>query len=307
MFQQMIGIMAEIIRKKKRSHILQSNSISLALDDKGPYRVLRYRTCSKQWTENGGAKPTHEGILAVLKHGGCGSSMTCADLDEDYSLRIADSVQTAVKRLATPLGEEVDDRVVQHFLENVRVYASDGGKPVRKAGQLLRQRMPSLRIFIRDRAHAIRRASLPITFEENFEAFWHHVWDKRHAVIPDIQNSDEFKLRLLLIQKSMLEEEGVVGSQALTRALRTLSFAKQRFDSYASPQAKYVALLLPIAVLLASLAADARKDPTVRARSLKALEMMTPEHIVTAGLSADFSAELLRFVRLHDVRNLAGS
>ena len=49
----------------------------------------------------------------------------------------------------------------------------------------------------------------------------------------------------------------------------------------------------------------ANKQTDIRARALKALEMMTPEHIVTAGLSADFSAEVLRFVRLHDVRNWA--
>ena len=102
--------------------------------------------------------------------------------------------------------------------------------------------------------------------------------------------------------QEMLNEDGVLGGQ-INRALQTLSFAKQRFDSYASPQAKYVVLLLPIAILLASQATDPRKDIKMRERCVHALKRMTAEQVVLAGLSADFSAEVLRFVRQHDVRN----
>ena len=89
----------------------------------------------------------------------------------------------------------------------------------------------------------------------------------------------------------------------ITQVMQTLSFAKQRFDSCASPQAKYVMLLVPIAMLLASQAADDRKDAKTRRRCLEALARMTPEQTMLAGLSADFSTEILRFVRQHDVRN----
>jgi hypothetical protein len=68
--------------------------------------------------------------------------------------------------------------------------------------------------------------------------------------------------------------------------MQTLSFAKQRFDSCASPQAMYVMLLVPIAMLLASQAADDRKDAKTRRRCLEALARMTPEQRMLAGLSA---------------------
>ena len=102
--------------------------------------------------------------------------------------------------------------------------------------------------------------------------------------------------------QELLDKDGHFAGQ-LTNVVETLSFAKQRFDSCASPQAKYVMLLVPIAMLLASQAADDRKDARTRQRCLEALSRMTPEQTILAGLSADFSTEVLRFVRQHDVRN----
>ena len=187
--------MAEVIRESKRETILSADSISLALDDKAPFRIVRYRACSK-------TKGTvSDGILAVLRHGGDVSNLQPSDLDEDYSLRIAESVLAAVRKLATPGRGLYMDDVAQAFAKHVRSYASDGGKPMVKCGLLLRQHFPAMSLRILDRAHCIRRAALPLTIEEKFFQFWHHVFDKRHAVIPDLQNSAEWRLRFSLIQK----------------------------------------------------------------------------------------------------------
>ena len=301
MFRQMLRVMAEVVRQQKRERILQADSIAIALDDKAPFRVVRFRCASIAGID---AHPlrVHEGVLTVLRHGGQSTAMSCEDLDQDYSLRVADSVQVAMERLATPLGgSEPDQAVLDKFRQCLRSYASDGGAPVRKCGQLLQERYPQLKLMIHDRAHVIRRAALPLTLEEKFHTFWHHVFDKRHAVVPDLQNSSEWLLRLELIQRELLQHSPMSGR--LRQAIRTIGFAKQRFDSFASPQAKYVALLVPIAILLASTASDTRKDNKVRQRCLEGLRRMTAEHTLLAGLAADFSSEVLRFVRQHDVRD----
>ena len=192
----MIEVMAEVIRQEKRANVLSAHSISLALDDKAPYRIVRYRTCNK--TDG----HVSDGILAVLRHGGQASSATCASLDEDYSVRMAQSILEAIRRLSTTLLGDLQSEIADAFGARVRSYSSDGGKPMLKCGLLLRQHFPNMALRILDRAHCIRRAALPVTMEEKFFQFWHHVFDKRHAVIPDLQNSSEWRLRFTLIQKA---------------------------------------------------------------------------------------------------------
>ena len=196
-FRKLIEVMAEIIRQRKRAEVLNAHSIALALDDKAPYRIVRYRTCDKSDGR------VSEGILAVLRNGGQSSTAACENLDEDYSARMAESILEAIRRLSTSLLGDVQVEVADAFGERVRAYSSDGGKPMLKCGLLLRERFPNMALRIVDRAHCIRRAALPVTMEEKFFKFWHHVFDKRHAVIPDIQNSSEWRLRFTLIQKCL--------------------------------------------------------------------------------------------------------
>ena len=63
-------------------------------------------------------------------------------------------------------------------------------------------------------------------------------------------------------------------------------------------------MLNALALLLAVVASDSRKDKPTRERAEKALESMTPESIVLAGLTADYTAECLDFVRAFDRMNV---
>ena len=56
-------------------------------------------------------------------------------------------------------------------------------------------------------------------------------------------------------------------------------------------------MILPIAALLALVAADVRTEHTTRARCMATLESMRPKHFATCGLAADFMAEVLRLLR----------
>ena len=59
-------------------------------------------------------------------------------------------------------------------------------------------------------------------------------------------------------------------------------------------------MVVAIAILLAYVASDSRKKAEVRARARRRLLQM-PRQILTAGLSATYSDETIRFIRLFDV------
>lgn len=184
-------------------------------------------------------------------------------------------------------------------LGKVMTYVADGAAAAQKCGKILRRTCPNLVIVLRDVAHAVRRsAEDPLRREQVCGEFWSKIFDDRHALIPDIQNSAEWRQRLVLAQKHVLAKDGNAGG--LTVALKHFQFAKQRFDSAASPARKYCCLVVAIAVLLAAQASDTRHPAALRRRAEQLLEEMTPTHFVTAGLFADYAAEVLRFVRLVD-------
>ncbi|CAE7796563.1 unnamed protein product [Symbiodinium sp. CCMP2456] len=310
--KQMISVMVEVTRQKKRAAILTAAHISIAIDDRSPYRVVRFRTCrpiSKGQGEESespaeSASPlVEEGILAVLN--GCLPVDQMEKLDDDYSVKLAESIKVAIERLATPLSSETDQSVIDAFYKKVTSVATDGAKSMRKAALIMESQMfPNMSFALPDRAHQIRRASIPLTLENRFKAFWENVFSKRHALVPDLQNSAQWQMRFQTMEnelKSQSENHELPGG--LKKALRTLSFAKQRFDSMATPASKFVTLIQPFALLLAHQSADHRLDPKVRWRSQQMLQAMDAELVLVAGLSADFSGEVLRFVRQHDIRS----
>ena len=294
MYKQMLQCMAEVVRRKKRSVIKSARHISVALDDKAPFRILRFRAVSASESET----PVYTGILGCITHHGEASKSQLENFDEDYGIKVAESVKTAIEKLASDPtgtdGDAVDQELVQHFLSNVISCSTDGASAMRKSMSVMRvTTLPNLRVMVIDRAHNIRRAGLPLTLESRFGEFWKHF----ETVVPSLQNSEQWKLRFRTLQSANGNSESV------KRAISTLSFAKQRFDSTAKPQSQYVCMLEPIALLLAYQTSDMRIDAKIRVMSQQMLEAMTAEHVLTAGLCADFGYELLKFTRQCDMRD----
>ena len=245
-----------------------------------------------------------EGVLGVLRHGGTASTAEIEDFDEDKSSQLKESIIKAVELLCTPMSGLTDTALVQHILFSVRHYISDGGSSVQRAGHMLAQgEMPNLILVQRDPAHFVRIASRDPPFcMDGFNAQYDRLFNQRRALVPDIMNSTVWQARLMACQKSVLATYGQQGG-GLSTALRHLSFAKQRFDSYAAPLRKYCCLIRAIAALLAVTAADDRNEPGMRERAQNGLAAMTAKNIFTAGLTADYAEETVRFVRLFDAHD----
>ena len=155
-------------------------------------------------------------------------------------------------------------------------------------------------MILRDPVHALRTStSEPLKRHGDIRSFWDDVFDPRHALVPDIQNSDAWTRRLILAQQHVLEVAGQQGG-GLTCALRHLSFAKQRFDSATGPARKFCCLLSAIVILLVTVAADRRLKNAQRSRAQTLIDDMTPARIMTAGLFADYMAECSSFFRQYE-------
>ena len=86
----------------------------------------------------------------------------------------------------------------------------------------------------------------------------------------------------------------------IEKVLKTLSWAPQRWNSESTPLRRFAALLLPIALLLAIQSTDQRQSKPFRQKCHNLLSKFQPAFLVNVGLQADYSAELLRFLRIFD-------
>ena len=85
--------------------------------------------------------------------------------------------------------------------------------------------------------------------------------------------------------------------------LKNFQFAAHRWESSSTPKRRFAFLLGPVMLALAARAVDVRTQPADMKQAMALLAAMTPEFIIRAGLSADFNAEVLAFIRFFDQRD----
>ena len=85
-------------------------------------------------------------------------------------------------------------------MKTVEIIAADGAAKERRAVFLAaRDLFPNLLIVIRDPAHAIRLAAKALHCDVLFEQVWEELFDGRHALVPDLKNSDKWHNLLVAI------------------------------------------------------------------------------------------------------------
>ena len=303
-FRSMVLVMSSAFRKRKRSMLSGSGSITLSLDDRNAYRLIRFKCQVERpaHIEPAEWKGAVSGVLCVQYRGGSSSKAVLDDMSDDYSRRMSESVVLAVRRVCTLPSGDLDQDAFDSICKKVRIGVADGAASVQKALTFLASgSFPGMMAAVRDMSHKVRIATGdPLLADDGFSTWWNDVFGEQHALVPDIQNSDAWSAKLELCQKVLLEGDEDVRASGCVTLQRTMSFAKQRFDSYASPQLKFCVLFVAIAMLLAYQASDPRVKSEVRARASRRLEQM-PHYVLPAGLSATYSAEALEFVRIFDV------
>ena len=203
-----------------------------------------------------------------------------------------------------------DEELFNHIVKITRILAADGASSERRACFLACRRFfTNCRSVVRDPAHAIRIAiQKPMQLEEVFGHVYTELMDKKHALIPDIQNSPKMKRMLQAIESNCLRIPALSREGALRVVLRHFSFARQRFESSADPLAKFCLLLMPVCLLLSFKSNDQRCRKEERDRAATMLANFKPKFLLAAGIAADFGLITTRFLRLfdkarHDVAN----
>ena len=315
-----LRVMAEVLRNRTRRVLREATSITLALDESKYRKVVRYRADlpsrmssgpGSLWRHVGASGFTHSGVLGIIS---C-SKEHASDFDEDHAVIAVRHLNSFLEEFCTPLGRKRKTRGPQplacdhdlkaHVMKTVTCISADGGSKERRAVFLAaRELFSNLLIVIRDPAHAIRIASKALHCDDVFGDVWDALFHGKHALAPDIMNSDKWHNLFLAIQKDNLRIVARPGlPQALPGVIRNLGFAKQRFDSTAGPVGKIALMLLPVATLLAYIASDRRHEREQRERATALLKKLDTKFCAAIGASADWGIICNCFLRLFDVAN----
>ena len=251
-----------------------------------------------------------KGVLGIID---C-SHASAADFEEDHAIKAVKKLDGLITTFCSPLGPggqplAPDLCLKDHILKNVRALAADGASKERRAlARAVHHIFRKCKFLIRDPAHAIRIAvKNSLHADACFDEVWSEMFDKRHALAPDIMYSDKWRDLLTNVQKDtsvtavrVPTAAGVGDQQPLALVFKCLAFAKQRFDSSAEPVVKMALMLVPICVLLAYIGSDMRHAKDKRDRALALLKRLNARFCLSLGLSADWGIITQAFLRLFD-------
>lgn len=217
------------------------------------------------------------------------------------------------KRKLEPIITKLDEYAHNSYRNKVRVLASDGGAAERRAlfFSAAGEYYPNADMAIKDMTHTIRIATAkPMQLVGVYAEVYNEIIGKRNALIPDIANSNKWKTILQGIQSEVMQLPSLKLSGCLEVVLGHLEFAKQRMDSTADPLAKVCLMLMPIALMLASIGSDERVKKEQRARASHTISLMQPKFLHAMGVSADWGIICIGLLRLfdagdHDISNSA--
>lgn len=279
----MIQVMHWVVRSQRKKLLLNAQSVSVSVDDRADFRLVRYRCSYRSWEDFTMATAATavpavpalsksstleewcsmqpliaEGALGVIRLGRNVPDNTVAQHDMDKSEKMADSVMAALRDVCADVDGNVDEEMLQRLCSRLQHYASDQGTSAAKCGQVLTQRpeLPNLVWLSADMAHQVRIASKdPLSAQEGFKQQWDRLFAAKHALVPDIQNSEVWRSRLIAAQKQVLKSCQTQGAD-VDKVMQTFSFAKQRFDSTATPMLKYCCMIRAVALVCALQAGD---------------------------------------------------
>ncbi|CAE7408771.1 unnamed protein product, partial [Symbiodinium sp. CCMP2456] len=261
---QMHTILQETIRGRKRKLLAEASSISLTVDDKSPFRLVRFKAAS-------GKGEVSSGILCLIKP----SKMLEDDpeaWDNDKSQLAADSIAAGIKEFCTRLhSDTLDAELYSHILCSIHSFSADGASYAQKVGKLLRRRhCRNIAVIWRDSSHMLRLAAQnPLdgltVYSNAYEALF-----GCKGPLPMLQHSHEWRSKLASLSRRMLQDE-LLG--------------------------RFCFLVQPIALLLAMVAGDVRSESASRSKCHETLASLRPGLLVMVGLCADYMAEIMPFLR----------
>lgn len=306
-------VLREVVRQYKRAWIRECTFISYQMDDRDGMMVIRFRvdvpfqtwdTASAVSPGEQAAKLSEASLLQMCARKGIigvrhlYSSNSMEELTGDYVTRVVDVIIKAIREFCTPLGGEVDEELFQKCCTAARQLSVDGA--LLATGIALKAKhMQNVLLICRDAAHAVRIAvKEPVIRTNGFAEVYRNLFEKKHAILKDIQYSNKLQARLSQCQELIVKSRGSQGA-SLQTIIENFSFAPQRFESFSEPIRKWVCTLLANLLMLASIATY-DKSSDMRKTAVEGIEFMTGENILRAALAGDWAELGLMLIRLFD-------
>ena len=295
--------LSEAVRDADRAFLASASIISISMDERKGRLLVRFAACAGK-----GSVEVRVGVLGQLQAGG-------KNADE-----LAQCVYTAVKRFCIRRRPAagmnlVTRRATFHrgfyarILQRIEMFSADGASAEQIAARLLHptsareaavKKLPSLKMILRDKAHASRRIT-ERTFcrDPQLARLANTLLFDKDSVAKLLRFSEQFAD--LFAQE--VDHQTRRGHAASMRSkLANLSFAKQRFDSTAKPLGRCVmnfdALLSTCRIIRGT--RERGSAASITCAKFLNLIIGQPEMILLMGMMADASDECLVLTRFFD-------
>lgn len=288
--RQLSFCLAEAKRMMVRNWILErSVTIALQQDERHQRLLLRFTAAS-------GELERKSGVIGLAKNFGSAAGS------------IAKATERIIRQFCTPgsmipggPAQElpVHQGLLQAFRQKTEVFVADNAGDEQKASELLRHKilaedgtpfLANLRLGFRDSAHASRRIiKRPFEADPALSDIMNSVFFGAHSIVAAIENS--------ILLKNRLEHHCSKCSNL--PSVRSLSLAKQRFDSTQKPIGRFVLYFVPFLTTVIELSRESRGDLNgMRASAF--LAYCSEEVLLQIAMIADAGDEGGQLVRALD-------
>ena len=290
----------EALRDEELAFLASAVCISLAVDERNGRLLIKYSASNT-------ALDVRVGCLAqVLDPGGSAHEVASAihtGIDRLCSRRVAHKGMSKVK--CSPLTHAAKATAIRARIE---MYTADGAANEQLAARILHPasvrnaagvpKLPSLKMVIRDKAHATRRLTeRSFRVDQDLNFIWETLINGHNSIARLLENSRSFKS---LFADEVAKQRRCGSAATVQSSITELGFSKDRFDSKQKPLSRCVLNLdaLISTALLIYRTRDAGSKEGQGVRSF--MNLLNEKNVLLLGMMADASDECLMLTRFFD-------
>ena len=198
---------------------------------------------------------------------------------------------------------QLNETLLECMRSKVEVMCADAAGDEQKATELLRSRLgpdgraffPNIRLGLRDTAHASRRViKRPFEADKTLSDIMQSIFFGKHSIVAAVENS--------FLAKNRFEHhvKASNSSKVVESSIRSLSLAKQRFDSTQKPLGRFCLFLQPFLTTVIEMAREKKNDDKNGMRAQAFLAYINEEILLQVGMLADAGDEGSQLCRSFD-------
>ena len=291
---------AQRIQDGEREFLKQAETIAVLLDERNCRMLIKFQACDRNLS-------VRFGVLGLLRNAG------------KTAPQIAAAVHDAVRALCTsrephpsmnclkshmPATGTVDEALAANIMQRIIFYVSDGDAATHLAGHMLHQRsersalvekMPNLRVVIRDRAHSSRHLN-----EHSFAAdpvlqmLLQTAVLRPHSIARQLKDSQPLRAIFVAEAQNQLNRDDLIAT------VTDMSFAAQRFDSLQKPLGRIVLNLEALLSYCLIVIRERGHASEEGQGCMGFVQAMTEVNVILLGMMADAADECMILTRFLD-------